>query len=72
MQMKGKILVIAQRKQKTRLHANSEDTLNPANLFLSASSLSIFSHTLTRGFRCHRHIKGEFIIRPEKDNTLSA
>lgn len=63
-----KVLGSEKKQQNTRLHANSKSGYS----FLSALSLSIFSHALTHGFRCHRHIKGEFIIRPEKDNTLSA
>lgn len=63
-----KVFGSEKKQQNTRLHANSKSGYS----FLSALSLSIFSHALTRGFRCHRHIKGEFIIRPEKDNTLSA
>lgn len=63
-----KVFGSEKKQQNTRLHANSKSSYS----FLSALSLSIFSHALTRSFRCHGHIKGEFIIRPEKDNTLSA
>jgi len=68
-----KVLVFTQRKQSQRRNNKTHSRmLNPAIRFSRPFSLSIFSHALTRGFRCHRHIKGEFIIRQEKDNTLSA